>query len=161
MKRTQRGRSSREAVRGHGSNLGGDSGWGGQGGGSDLAAQASGLCWWPGWGLKGRRELGVRSWKPEFLRQEETRWGRCCRWPPIREPGFSRQGDPVHTAQLSRRPSRGHRVTEEVRVRTASLGLGFWRGWISLDLLQGQQEVAECPKQRHETKESDLSDFPF
>ena len=98
------------------------------------------------------------SWKSEFLKQEEPRWGRRCRWLPVREPGFSRQGDPVHTDQLSRRPSRGHQVTEEVWVRTARLNLGFWKGWISLDLLQGQQEVTACPKQRHETKESD---FPF
>lgn len=113
--------------------------------------------------MRSEREKGVGGvqLKPEFLRQEEPRWGRCCRWPPYWESGFSRQSDLVHTAQLSRRPSQGHRVTEEVRVRTASLGLGFWRGWISLDLLQGQQEVAECPKQRHEIKESDLSDFPF
>lgn len=37
-------------------------------------------------------------------------------------------------------------------MRTARLGLGFWRGRISLDLLQGQQEVTECPKQRHEKR---------
>ena len=42
-------------------------------------------------GSEREKGVGVCSWKPEFLRQEESRSGRCCRWPPFPEPGFSRQ----------------------------------------------------------------------
>lgn len=43
-----------------------------------------------GW-VRSEREKGVGGvqLKPEFLRQEEPRWGWCCRWPPYWESGFS------------------------------------------------------------------------
>lgn len=56
-------------------------------------------------GSEREKGVGVCSWKPEFLRQEESYSGRCCRWLPFLGTGVQQAGDWAHMAQLSRRPS--------------------------------------------------------